>query len=130
MIRAFIADDSTAMRAAMQILLEKQPDICVVGEAADYDGAARLLPAKKPDVLICDIRMPAGPKSHPTRVADLARACKCAVIAVTFAAPDAGIRLAADRIGASRILDLPTQFDTLVAAVRDAVRGMSNNAHA
>jgi DNA-binding NarL/FixJ family response regulator len=113
MIKVFLADDSIAMRAAIQILLEKQPDIRVVGEAADYDRAVRLLPAKQLDVLICDIRVPCSPKSQPTRVADLARAWKCAVIAVTFAAPDAGIRLAAERLGAFRILDLTTQFDTL-----------------
>jgi CheY-like chemotaxis protein len=130
MIKVFVADDSSAMRAAIQILLEKQPDIRVVGEAADYDRTFRLLAGKEPDVLICDLLMPSGPKSQPIHVAELARACKCAVIAVTFAVPDAGVRRAAERLGAFRILDLTTQFATLVVAVREAVEGSSSSARA
>jgi two-component system nitrate/nitrite response regulator NarL len=127
MIQAFIADDSAGMRAAIQILLEKQPDIRVVGEAENYERVVRFLPAKKPDILIYDLQMPSGPKSQPARVAELARACNCAVIAVTFATPDARLRLAAERLGASRILDFTTQFDTLVPAIREAVRTRPSN---
>lgn len=121
MIQAFIADDSRAVRAAIQMLLEKEPDIRVVAEAGDYDQAMKLLGAKKPDVLICDLRMPSGPKSQPTHVAALAQACECVVIAVTFAKPDAELSQAAEQLGAVRVLDKTTLFDTLVPAIRQAV---------
>ena len=121
MIRVLVADDSTAMRAAIQIRLEKEPDIRVIGEASDYDQAVKLLPVKKPDVFVCDLRMPRGPRSQPSHLAELARVCRCAVIAVTFTDSDDEIKLAAERLGVDRILDITTLFDTLVPAIREAV---------
>jgi DNA-binding NarL/FixJ family response regulator len=92
-----------------------------VGEVSDYDQAIKLVPINKRDVLISDIRMPSSPKSQPMHVTDLARVCRCAVITVMFAEPDAGIRLAAERLGAFQILNLTTQFAEPVSAVREAV---------
>jgi DNA-binding NarL/FixJ family response regulator len=58
MIRVLLADDQEMMRAGFRMILQAQPDLEVVGEAADgleaVDLAARLLP----DVVVMDVRMP------------------------------------------------------------------------
>ncbi len=57
-IRVFLCDDVEAFRALMRYVLEEDPDITVVGEAADgqagVDGVAR----EKPDVVLLDLSMP------------------------------------------------------------------------
>ena len=121
MIRAFIADDSSAIRAALRRLLESQADIQVVGEAGDFKQAVQNLQSAKADVLICDIRMPYGKDSQPSHLAELARACECAVIAITFHQADEDLMEAAEQLGAFRVLDKTTLFDTLVPSIRDAV---------
>ncbi|MEV0633761.1 response regulator transcription factor [Streptomyces sp. NPDC050619] len=58
MIRVLLADDEDLMRAGLRMMLDTQPDITVVGEAADGREAVRLAAAATPDVVLMDIRMP------------------------------------------------------------------------
>lgn len=57
-IRVFIADDHELVRYALKTLLEAEPDIHVVGEASDTDGAIQGCRDGCPDVLLLDLRMP------------------------------------------------------------------------
>ncbi len=57
-IRVLVADDHTIVREGVRLLLEAQPDIDVVGEAADGQQAVRLAVQLRPDVVIMDIGMP------------------------------------------------------------------------
>jgi len=57
-IRIGIADDHAILRSGLRMLLSAEPDMEVVGEAADGIGALELAKAKKPDVLVLDINMP------------------------------------------------------------------------
>jgi two-component system response regulator NreC len=57
-IRVFIADDHTVMRTGLSLLLEKQPDMEVVGEAEDGVDAETGIRKTRPDVAIIDIAMP------------------------------------------------------------------------
>jgi DNA-binding NarL/FixJ family response regulator len=58
MIRVLLADDQAVVRAGLRTILESQPDIEVVGEAADGAEALALVAALDPDVVMMDIRMP------------------------------------------------------------------------
>ncbi|HWZ30993.1 MAG TPA: response regulator transcription factor [Bryobacteraceae bacterium] len=57
-IRILLADDHTVMRSGLRLLLERQPNLQVVGEAADGNAAVKLAAAEKPDVVVMDIAMP------------------------------------------------------------------------
>jgi len=57
-IRVLIADDQAMVREGFSVLLGAQPDIDVVGEAADGREAVRKLAELGPDVVLMDVRMP------------------------------------------------------------------------
>jgi DNA-binding NarL/FixJ family response regulator len=58
MISVLIADDHGVVRGGLRLLLERQPDIEVVGEAADGAEAVEQALALRPDVCIFDVSMP------------------------------------------------------------------------
>jgi DNA-binding NarL/FixJ family response regulator len=59
-IRVFIADDSATVRDRLTSLLRDMPAVEIVGQAADAAEAIQSIQQLKPDVVILDIRMPAG----------------------------------------------------------------------
>jgi DNA-binding NarL/FixJ family response regulator len=58
MIRVVVADDQTAVREGLVVLLDLVDDITVVGSAADGDEAVRLVIEHDADVVLMDLRMP------------------------------------------------------------------------
>ncbi|MEU4404725.1 response regulator transcription factor [Streptosporangium sp. NPDC023963] len=58
MIRIVLADDQALVRAGFRALLDAQPGMTVVAEAADGAQALRLVAEHRPDVVLMDIRMP------------------------------------------------------------------------
>lgn len=56
--RIAIADDNDGVRELLRALLELERDFVVAGEAADGQGALRLVERESPDLLILDLAMP------------------------------------------------------------------------
>jgi two-component system, NarL family, response regulator NreC len=58
MIRIVLADDHVVMRNGLKLLLERQPNFAVAGEAVNGREAVEICEKLKPDVLVLDIAMP------------------------------------------------------------------------
>jgi DNA-binding NarL/FixJ family response regulator len=57
-ITVALADDQALVRAGFRALLDGEPDIAVVGEAADGEEAVEVTRRQRPDVVLMDVRMP------------------------------------------------------------------------
>lgn len=57
-VRILLADDHAVLRAGLKLLLEEEPDIRVVGEAADGAAVLPLAEACQPDLILLDLTMP------------------------------------------------------------------------
>jgi DNA-binding NarL/FixJ family response regulator len=123
MTRVVLADDQMLVRAGFRALLDAQPDIEVVGEAADGEQALRQVAQLKPDVVLMDIRMPVLDGLAATRriTRDPALADVRVVILTTFELDEYVFE--AIRSGATGFLVKDTEPDELLRAVRAAVAG-------
>jgi DNA-binding NarL/FixJ family response regulator len=116
-IRVLIVDDQELMRAGFRMILDGEPDIDVVAEAADGLEAVEQAASSAPDVIVMDIRMPRLDGVEATRRLSGHRV----LILTTFDLDEYVIE--ALRAGASGFLlkDVPPQ--QLVDAVRVIARG-------
>lgn len=57
-VRVVVVDDQALVRAGFRMILEAEPDVDVVGEAADGLEAVELVERASPDVVLMDVRMP------------------------------------------------------------------------
>ncbi|MEY9890659.1 DNA-binding NarL/FixJ family response regulator [Catenulispora sp. MAP12-49] len=123
-IRVLLADDQENIRAAFRMILDAQPDIRVVGEAADGAAAADLARRLSPDVVLADIRMPRVDGLELTRrlLADPGSGDPPKVVVVTTFDLDEYVH-AALRDGASGFLIKRSGPALLVEAVRAAAAG-------
>ncbi|MEU8270357.1 response regulator transcription factor [Sphaerisporangium sp. NPDC049002] len=67
-VRVVLVDDQELVRAGFRMVLGAQPDIDVVGEAADGAAAVRLLGSVRADVVLMDVRMPRMDGVEATRL--------------------------------------------------------------
>jgi DNA-binding NarL/FixJ family response regulator len=122
-IRVLIADDQAMVRAGFAALLGAQPDLEVVGQAADGAEAVRLATDLRPDVVLMDVRMPVLDGIEATRalLAGCGAPAPRVVMLTTFDVDD--YVLEALRAGASGFLLKDALPDDLVEAVRVVARG-------
>ena len=59
-IKVLLADDSELVRRGIRSLLRSQPEIELVGEAADFRQTIRMMKELKPQVIVLDLHMPDG----------------------------------------------------------------------
>jgi DNA-binding NarL/FixJ family response regulator len=121
MIRVALADDEALVRGGLRMILESEPDISVVGEAADGDSAIDLAVEKSPDVMVMDVRMPGMDGIAATELIGK-RVPKVKVLVVTTFHLDDYV-LAALRAGADGFLLKDSAPETLPDAVRTVAGG-------
>ncbi|WP_414938760.1 response regulator transcription factor [Amycolatopsis sp. cmx-11-51] len=57
-VRVVLVDDEHLVRMALRLIVDGEPDLVVVGEAADGDTAVTVVGEQRPDVVLMDVRMP------------------------------------------------------------------------
>jgi DNA-binding NarL/FixJ family response regulator len=122
-IRVIVADDQEIVRTGLRMILGAQPEIEVVGEAADGRRAVELARRLRPDVCLLDIRMPGVDGIEATRLLagpDVAE--PLAVIVITTFDVDDYV-YAALRAGARGFLLKDAGPDVLAQAVHAAAAG-------
>jgi DNA-binding NarL/FixJ family response regulator len=122
-IRVVVADDQEIIRTGLAMILDAQPDLEVVGQAADGRQAVELARRLRPDVCLFDIRMPGVDGIEATRLlAGSAVADPIAVVVITTFDLDEYV-YAALRAGAKGFLLKDAGTDLLVRAVHAAADG-------
>jgi len=122
-IRVLIADDQNIIRAGLTTILNGQPDIEVVGQAADGNEAIALAHRLRPDVCLFDIRMPNLDGVEATRrLAGPDVQDPMAVVVITTFDTDDHVTDAL-RAGAKGFLLKDAGPDLLVHAIRAAAEG-------
>jgi DNA-binding NarL/FixJ family response regulator/class 3 adenylate cyclase len=121
-ITAVIADDQRLLRTGFRVILDAEPDIRVIGEAADGRTAVDVVLRRRPDVVLMDIRMPEldGLKAAERILSE--PQLETAVLMLTTFDLDQYIYEAL-RIGASGFLLKDTPAERLLDAVRVAAAG-------
>ena len=126
-LRILIADDQALVRAGFRMILEAQPDLEVVAEAADGESAIRLAERLRPDVILMDVRMPGLDGLAATRrlaaAPDGAAGPSRIIVLTTFDLDE--YVYAALQAGASGFLLKDVRPDELVDAIRVVAAGNS-----
>ena len=113
MIRVLIADDQHLVRGALKALLETEPDLDIVAEAADGIETTQKVIEQDVDVALIDIEMPR--LNGIDTIAKISDHCRCLVV-TTFARP--GYLKRALQAGASGFLAKDTPPEQLAEAIR------------
>ena len=116
-----IADDHGVVRAGLRQILANEPELNVVGEAADGNELMAQLGATPADVLLLDVTMPGT--RFPTLLADLKTRYPTLRVLVLSMQPENQFAERALRDGAAGYLSKERSSQELIAAIRKIIKG-------
>lgn len=122
-ISVLIVDDHPPLRAGVRVILEKTPDIYVIGEAGSGEEAEKLLSELRPNIILLDLKMP---NFSPSAFEKWARENYPETITLVLTAHDRDAYLAGMmEAGAVGYLDKEARAEHLIEAIRRAASGES-----
>jgi DNA-binding NarL/FixJ family response regulator len=116
-----LVDDQALLRMGFRLVLDSQPDLEVVAEAADGREAVSLVAAHDPDIVLMDVRMPDVDGVAATREIIASGSASRIIILTTFDLDE--YAYAALRAGASGFLVKNASAAEMLVAVRGVLRG-------
>src|SRR3954454_12936467 len=119
-IRIVVADDHPLFREGVITSLRTADDIDVVGQAADADGAVRVVREQVPDLALIDVTMPGGGLEAARKIAT---ACPATRIVMLTVSEDEDDLLAAMKAGAFGYVLKGVSARELVDVLRSVARG-------
>ena len=120
-IRVLIVDDHAVVRSGLRLVLEREDDIEVVGEAGNADEGVRVARLEKPDVVLLDVVMPG--RSGIEAAAEVIEASGGAKILVLSMQDDPSYVREAFAVGASGYLLKEAADVEVVQAIREVASG-------
>lgn len=120
-VRVVIVDDDQLVRMALRLVIDGEPDLTIVAEAADGDAAIAVVDEHQPDVVLMDVRMPGRDGLSATREL-LTRASPPRILMLTTFDSD-DLVLGALRAGAHGFVLKDTPPARIVDAVRTVADG-------
>ncbi len=122
-IKILLADDHTVVRQGLKVLLEAQPDMAVVGEAATGRQAMQIARKQMPDVVVMDIAMPSLNGLEATR--QIIRDVPSAKVLILSSYNDDEYVSQLTEAGAAGYLLKQTAATDLIRAIREIRKGKS-----
>jgi len=122
-IKILIADDHPLIRQGLQVVIEAQPDLKLVGEADNGEQAVQRVKALQPDIVIMDLQMPVKDGLAATR--EISQSVPQAQVLILTSFPDDENVYAAIKAGAVGFLLKDSSAEYLLDAIRIVYRGES-----
>lgn len=121
MIRVFLLDDHALVRTGFRMILSRETDIDVVGEAASGEEGLPLIRKLKPDVVVCDLHLPGVSGLEVTeRVRRWNQGSRVIIVSVQEDGPMPRRLL---EVGASGYLGKGGEASELLTAIREVAQG-------
>ncbi|MEU0146000.1 response regulator transcription factor [Streptomyces sp. NPDC006288] len=120
-VRVVIVDDDQLVRMALRLVIDGEPDLTVVAEAADGDAAITVVDEQRPDVVLMDVRMPGRDGLSTTRELLTRPDPPGVLMLTTFDSDD--LVLGALRAGALGFVLKDTQPRQILDALRTVANG-------
>jgi len=118
-ITVLLTDDKEAVRNSIRMLLESDPEIRTVGEAANFQQTLRSATDLKPQIVVMDLHMPDDSSVNPREIKSLLNTFGSRLIAISFW-NDEGTQALAESLGAVTLLDKMKLVTELIPAIKAA----------